>query len=318
MVVTKFGASPKIEDESRNFDAFVRPFVGGGRNTTIQEIRFTPLLGGIVYSLLGAANEQLDDFGSFYEHAQIKDIYQVLDNLFFDTCQSWYANRGNQQLCDLTSDYQHTFGPISRPLEDNLDDYILAHGERFILPSLNDEERAFTNPLPAMHRSFRRSTYLCTTHGDLNHHNMLIDKEHHTWLIDFQGTGKGHYLRDLAMLDSVVRFQLLPTREASLAECLHMEEALCSITRFPELEQVRDNFTTTNTKLHKAFLTVIHIRLIARQFIGSQSNNDMTEYFIALLHNALRTLTFTTLKLRQREYALLSASLLIDKIDNRK
>lgn len=315
VVVTKFGASHKIEEERRNFDAFVLPFVGGGRNTTVQEIRYTPLLGGVVYSLLGTASAMLEDFGSFYQHAPQDKIKEVLDNLFSNTCRSWYANLGHQRLCDLSDEYRRTFGPISHPIEETLENFIIRRGNRFILPSLNNDERDFTDPLPALNRTFMLPTYLCTTHGDLNQHNVLIDDRRYTWLIDFQGTGKGHYLRDFAMLDSVVRFQLLSSQHASLAERLHMEELLCSITRFSDLRRIRDTFTTSNKALEKAFLIVISIRLKAHNIMGSQNNDDMSEYFIALLHNALRTLSFASLKQREREHALLSASLLLDAIN---
>jgi hypothetical protein len=40
----------------------------------------------------------------------------------------------------------------------------------------------------------------------------------------------------------------------------------------------------------------------------------MSEYFIALLYNALRTLPFSSLQAGQREHALLSASLLVSKL----
>jgi DNA-binding NarL/FixJ family response regulator len=317
VVVTKFGATQKIEKENTNFNTYVLPFIGGGRNTMVQSVRYTPLLGGIIYSLLGTANERLEDFGTFYQKADSEAIQQVLDNLFFDTCKSWYANLGRQQLCDLTENYNQTFGEASRPLEETLDGLIVPHPkQRFSLRAL-DDERTFTDPLPAATRPFRRSTYISTTHGDLNQHNILIDDEHRAWLIDFCSTGQGHYLRDLAMLDSVVRFQLLTSRAASLEERLHMEEALCRITRFTQLAQAEATFQTANAALRKAYLTIIHIRRMVRH-LDRLSNDDMSEYFIALLHNALRTLTFSTLSPQQRQHALLCASLLLDNIDGHK
>ncbi len=60
-------------------------------------------------------------------------------------------------------------------------------------------------------------TYLCITHGDFNQRNLLVDSNDHVWMLDFQETGEGHILRDLAMLDSVIRFQLLSAKEAKLS-----------------------------------------------------------------------------------------------------
>src|SRR5205085_9399747 len=89
-------------------------------------------------------------------------------------------------------------------------------------------KRTFTNPLATVEQPLVYPTYLCITHGDFNQHNLLVDNTGHMWMIDFQQTGQSHILRDVAMLDSVVRFQLLTEEEATLKERLRMEEALCS------------------------------------------------------------------------------------------
>ena len=64
-VIVKFGAVDKIEEEHHNFKKFIQPFVGGGRNTTVLDLSRTAHLGGIIYSLLGVSNDQLEDLGSF-------------------------------------------------------------------------------------------------------------------------------------------------------------------------------------------------------------------------------------------------------------
>src|SRR5258705_2638997 len=44
-VVVKFGAARKIRQEYQNFKQYVQPFVGGGRSTTVHDVRYTPQLG---------------------------------------------------------------------------------------------------------------------------------------------------------------------------------------------------------------------------------------------------------------------------------
>ena len=85
------------------------------------------------------------------------------------------------------------------------------------------------------------------------------------WLIDFQGTGQGHILRDVARLDSEVRFRLLAAEEATLEERLKMEDALCSIDRFSQVEQLATLLPTENKVLAKAYATVVYLRTIARR-----------------------------------------------------
>lgn len=313
-VIVKFGDFRQIEEEHSNFKHYIQPFIGGGRNTTVLGKSRTPHLGGIIYSLLGTDAERLEDFGSFYHHAEISQINAVLDHLFLDTCAAWYANPGQLKPYDLTSHYQTMFGFTY----ENLDHAILELqktvkvGPKLLFKSLSCEH-PFTNPLQRIDGShFICPTYTCITHGDFNQHNILIDVTNHTWLIDFQSAGPGHILRDIAQLDSEVRFLLLSPDEATLDERLAMEELLCSVERFSQLPQLVGKFVTTNPALAKACATVLHLRLLASKVVAQNPGDDFSEYAIALYYNAMNTLRFYGLPSRQREHALLCASLLVD------
>ncbi len=315
-MVVKFGNFRKIEEEYHNFKKYVQPFIGGGRSTAVLDLRRTPHLGGIMYSLLGATNDELEDFGSFYCHANVSQIREALDRLFLDTCSAWYANPGQLHPHDLTADYKQLLGFTPEKLEQALSEHLksVQGKHKLYFKSLNSE-RAFTNPLLAMSgQSLVRPTYICTTHGDFNQHNLLIDKTGHTWLIDFQRTGQGHILRDIAKLDSEVLFQLLASEESTLEECLHMEEVLCSIKHFSQLEQLAANLPTENQALAKAYSTVVHLRILARKLVAQNPSDDISEYYIALFYNAVNTLRFYSLPPRQREHGLLCASLLADRL----
>ena len=315
-VVVKFGDASKIEKEYRNFELYVQPFIGGRRNTNVLDLRRTAHLGGIIYSLLGTNIDQLVDFGDFYHQANVSQITDALDRLFRDTCGVWYGNPGHVQPLDLTKEYQRLFGYTPERLEQILVEQLkTVQGKKKLhFRNLNDR-RAFTNPLVVTAGlSLVRPTYVCTTHGDFNQHNLLVDGSGHVWLIDFQSTGQSHILRDVAMLDSVVRFQLLAAEEATLEERLRMEETLCSIDRFSQLEQLATNFSTENQALAMAYATVVHLRKSARRLVEQNPSNDISEYYIALLYNAMNTIRFTSLSSGQREHAVLSASLLADRL----
>jgi hypothetical protein len=134
-------------------------------------------------------------------------------------------------------------------------------------------------------------------------------------MIDFQGTGQGHILRDLVGLDAVIRLQLLSSVEATLEECLEMEQALCRISRFSQVEQLAGMFHTSNPALAKAYAIVMHLRTLARLHLVRQNpSDDFNEYYAALLYTTLNTMRFKTLEQQQREHALLSACLLVDKL----
>ncbi len=133
-------------------------------------------------------------------------------------------------------------------------------------------------------------------------------------MIDFQNTGHGHILRDFVALDDALRLQMLTTSDATLEERLDMDQALCCIDHFSEVDQLDGGFQTDNPHLAKTYDIVVHLRKLARQVIRHNSSDDFHEYYAALLLNSLNTLRFTSLEQEQRIHALLSASLLAEKL----
>ncbi len=314
-LVVKFGDFHKIQEEFTNFTQYVQPFVGGGRNTTALQLRRTPQLGGILYTLLGAGSHHLEDFGAYYQHSSIQEINTMLDHLFLDTCSAWYANAGQLEPYNLTEDYQQMFGFTGKNLERallELQKYVQV-GHVLFFKALKSE-RSFVNPLPALEGPpLIRSTYTSITHGDFNQHNLFVDTDGHSWLIDFQSTGLGHILRDVAQLDSVIRFVLLAPEEATLEERLLMEETLYSPEYFSQVTYLEHALHTENQALAKAYAVVVHLRMLARQLVAQNPADDISEYSIALFYNALNLLRFYGIPSAQRTHALLSASLLSDR-----
>lgn len=314
--VVKFGDVRWVEEEHENFKKYVQPFLGEGRNTTVIDVRYTPHLGGIIYSFLGASQDKLTDFGEFYRQANISQISKVLNRLFSNTCRNWYANPRGLIPVNLTNDYQSSLSYSLDKLEQIRHDQLKAiQGEQKLYFNALKNERTFTNPiLAAADHKFVYSTYICITHGDFNPHNLLIDKTGQAWLIDFQVTGESHILRDITMLDAAIRFQLLTAQEATLDECLKMEEVLCGVKQFSEIERLPSKLVTQNSALGKIYSTILHLYKISRKLVSQNPNDDMSEYYVALLYNALNTASFATLSAGQREHAMLCASLLVDRL----
>ncbi len=315
-VVVKFGELEKIEREYQNFKQHVLPYIGGGRSYGVNELRRTPRLGGVVYSLLGTASDHLDSFGSFYQTADIAQICNVLDNLVHETCGVWYASPGNLLLLDLSTDYQQHLGCTRENLESALSQGLKSvQGKQRLFFEGLTRPNGFTNPiLLATERHFSKSTYKCLTHGDLNGNNVLVDVTGHAWLIDFESTGRGHILRDLAELDTIVRFHLLSADDASLEERLKMEEALCKPKRFSQMNQLPTSFKTENRALAKAFETAAHLRILTQKLVAQNTSDDSSEYYVALLYYSLNAIRFYSWSSVQRQHALLSASLLADQL----
>lgn len=312
-VVVKFGDVKKIEEEHENFKNYVQRFLGSGRNTTAIDVHYMPILGGIIYTFLGTSQDRLRNFGEFYLKKKLPQITKVLNRLFEGTCGSWYASRQVLQLVNLTDEYQHLLGHSVETLE-HLPG--VSGTQKLSFDALKNGQ-AFTNPIWAsksMDRPFVYPTYLCTTHGDFNPNNLLVDNEGNVWLIDFQKTGPSHILRDITMLDATIRFQLITAEDATLEECLRMEEALCRIEHFSEIKRLPSRLATTNPALAKAYGAILSLYKKASKLVLQNPNDDMNEYYCALFYHALNTTRFATLSEGQREHALLCASLLADRL----
>ena len=316
-VVIKLGSVKKIEEEYRYFKEYVETFIDRGRNISVLNVARTPLLGGIMYSLARGNNDQWEDFGKFFLNADIRQIEEILHEIFFHTCRTWYANSGSLQTHNLTKDYQQLFGFTFEDLGFLVSNHLKSvQAKNFLyFSSLTTQRRLFTNPLKVCAtRSFIFSTYVCITHGNLNQHNILVENNKQVWLVDFQHTSPGHILRDVSQLDTTIRFHLLRAEDATLDERLAMEEALCSVDRFSQVEQLVDTFSTENKVILKVYNTVVCLRRLARMLIMSNPADDMSEYYVALLYNSLHTLGISALSVVQREHALLCASILAERL----
>ena len=315
--IVKFGDYKKIAQEYHNFEQYVQSYLGGTYTTTIIRLRRTPRLGGIVYSFLGAENDQLESFGSFYRRETTTRIKAIVDYLFQEACEIWYANKRLRHW-DLQADYQKTLNlPSTRQaLEEEIKARLTSvqWGDTLYFRVL-DETRPFRNPLQVMPEKEKfYQTYVCITHGDMNENNILIDQTDRTWLIDFQNTRQAHILRDVVKLDTVVRIELLTPENATLAERLAMEESLTKIIDFSESTQGTADFSTTNPALAKAHAVSNHLRALAQDLIGRSRTANFDEYYLAAYYQALKTASYESLSLLQREHALLSASLLADQL----
>lgn len=314
--VVKFGDIATIRQEIQNFHSYVRPFLGGGRSTSLEGTQRTPLLQGISYSLLGAVGDEFEGFDSFYRRASLGQVRGVLDNLFSNTCAAWYASAEGPHPHDLSAEYLHLLGMSLEGLDEALQKRLKAvQGKDDLHFDGLTVRRTFRNPIRAVaERHFVHSVYVCTAHGDLNASNILVDRAGSTWLIDFLRTGRGHALRDFAQLDVTARILLLEPDDATLDERLEMEQTLLEAERFSDVDSLDGLLRTANPALAKSFATAVHLRRLAAAQARRNPRAAMSEYYTASLYYALNTIRFWHLPALQREHALLAAALLAERL----
>jgi hypothetical protein len=334
--VVKFGLRENIAKELKNYNLYVRPFVGN-RATQLIDIGDEPVqtlnLGGLKFSFAGMTRDNPRDFNTFYRdpatsEAQIK---QSLDYLFNETCANWYAAKRDWPdpspdalaavyEAQLSMDWPKRVATLDQLLNGEFfhDVALEAYEPDSIKAQLGDKSFIFPHPLRFVQKfrdTFPIPRFQCRTHGDLNGRNMFIDEDSRVWLIDFFKTRWGVVLRDFGELETVIKFQLLETHD--LMTLYEFEKALLgpgslddSIDLTLPLQQMKD--------IHKAWITITQLRTLARQKAESA---DIKGYYVGLLFYALKLLswegTFSIDRdrspIRQR-HVLLSAAMVAHRL----
>ncbi len=313
-MVVKLATRDKIEVEAVNYEQYVDGFIAGFRHTKIHHQVETHLLGGIVYTLVGAPIEECVDLGTFYAEHSASETVGVLRELFTEICQRWYdsRNRRPRRTRDLIELYAKPLKLSADRLEAamaeaGLFDWTGARKVRHKIPGLKGR---FVNPVEWLgrHPSLPTQTSLCSTHGDMHSRNLLVDRNRQAWLIDFYRTGPGHLYRDLIELESDVKFTLLDVTD--LPSLLRFESALLSADHFNDAPTIP---SFQEPELTKAFRVVQGMRHIAGQL--ADPGADMLDYYQGLLLQTLAVIRLRHVTLEKKRHAYLAASLLVERLE---
>ncbi|HAW50176.1 TPA: hypothetical protein DCX16_04435 [bacterium] len=306
--IVKFGPRKDIERESQNYKNHVKPFVQL-RPTEAEEPAYTKNLGGMIYTLVGSRNpETICDFREYYSNKEAEDLRITLKELFEETCERWYQNRGNKVDMELGELYKEQIGLTQKKLEKALKDTFQNYMGKTLInfPGL---EKDFINPVIWLKdKVFHFSTYRCRTHGDLNGKNILVDEDGHPWLIDFFRTGYGHILRDFVELEVDIKFNYLET--SNIKALYEFEKSLISPKKFDEPYYFENK--NNISELEKVFAVIKSLRNLAHDVV--KPSNDLLEYYIGLLYHTINIIRYDKAKDVKR-HALLSASLICERLE---
>jgi len=292
----------------------VKRYIQNNATQVIQKAR-SGEYGGILYTFVGIGGPQSRIFSleEYYRAHPTDEVLAIFDILFRKVLRSWY---GQPRLRDLPL-YQ-VYGDIFR-YEDvchwaKLRYGITAADEVIDLPyGLGTS----ANPLYFMEhtlperRSRTWSVYEGSVHGDLNMRNVLMDDERNLWLIDFAMTGHSHILRDIAKLESVLIFEMLPIgTEERLRDLVALERVLLSPKRLGEIPELPEG--VTDPDIEKAFRVVQQLRWYADTI--TLLDEDIHQYFLALLYYTLCVPAFVSVNEFMREFAWISSSFLCESL----
>lgn len=125
--------------------------------------------------------------------------------------------------------------------------------------------------------------------------NIIVDDDAHAYVIDYERTGPGFYLRDFVELEKDVRLRLLRLEDDDIMLALHLD-LLLTKQRYPDKlpiwkEPAFGSSIISEEKLlevRKAFAVICSIRKEAAQVAGLA---NMKEYYWALLMETLISAT---------------------------
>ncbi|MGB9724196.1 MAG: winged helix-turn-helix domain-containing protein [Chloroflexia bacterium] len=150
-------------------------------------------------------------------------------------------------------------------------------------------------------------------HGRPDASRILVDPQGRTWLLDLSRAGNGPLLRDFAVLENSIKFDLVEA--ASPPEWLELEQRLLGAKSLGEPISAED----LPPSLQKAARAIGRIRYQATQTSGDTSNL----YLLGLLYEALERIARYEPRVRHtpREiapyvHALLSAALIGDALSS--
>jgi len=341
-MVIKFGPRQNVMIECANYERWVEPFAAVRSTQLRGEPVRTPRLGGIKYSFVGERAGKLVHFNDYYlrDDVPIESIEETLRYLFEECCELWYKSKREpdehekipldvwyreqlpfyerhvEELQDVVEGLVNGEHPLARHfrrqgparLEVRLGDETISLPDpvHFALEAKSSERGEDFFPVPSL---------VAITHGDLNGTNILVDREGKAWLIDFFKTGWGPALRDLAELESVVKFELLQTED--LLARYALERASLRPRSLRHLIQVESPFRLA--ELDRAAAVIQQLRALACDVADSE---DPREYYVGFLFYALKEMAGFTPRAGEEEHAsvsqyhaLLSAAMLCEVLE---
>lgn len=318
-VVLKIGRREKIETEYRHYRKYVKNHLPANTAADAQ-VDYSGYLGGIQYRFAEDSHKTIPEFDVFFAKETAERVSEALRSLFTDTCRYWYATP-DPEFKNLITVY---FDAL------NLSEDKLVTRIGFFLPEfdpnaprlrLPDQSAPLINPLDWLRNHRDDCTvkvYQSISHGDLTGRNIFVNEQGHCWLIDFFRTYRSHLLRDHAILETDIKYRLLPElfrlkgrdEAYSRDEYERMERALSR-------EQVSDGDEIL-PEVAKATAAVLTIRGLAEELMGRLHRNEDNIRRQILLSRLITTLNVTRLRHiepRHKLWALTTAAHICEELD---
>lgn len=329
--IVKLDDSARSERENKNLET-ARQMLGTIVPSVLKRTRLRGQDAVILeYATADNKNYAVMQFADYFQTRNSNEVAKLLEKVFVHALAPFYLNPKIAQK-DAKSLY---FLPR------------LHHGEYDILSNLARKSRYFrSNNIhipgtdqelqdageylkPALDKTSSKDTKyekffvskrkvgLSMAHGDLNPRNLLIDGIGNIHIIDFSELKQeGSRFLDFARLESEIKFKLAAITHENFERVIALEIMMIDVDNLTELELI--SRLPLDNEIEKVALSVFTLRKIAYS-MGAEKvafQDFATEYLLGLLTQTLRIALFQDyISDVQQEYAILSAGLIINKLE---
>ena len=301
--VLKLASAEATRAEGKNYEAYIQNWMPGLHATRLEQSATFWDLGGTIYSFMGANGRVLPTFAQHY--AAKDDIERIVQPLQRFFTQIWQPHYANAAPCNesLFSTYDKHFRLSSRwqRIEEEL---LLGLRHKLGMPLVNPVAWVQRNEGASWFPTVRHAV----THGDLHGDNLFIEGEQ-AWIIDFERTGLSHALRDFAELEVDIYTRL--------ADSFLEWDTLYELTTILVAAPQPDSFLqpTLMLSMHPEATKALAVIQAVRQLAATVAPyEDQREYLWALRLDALYVASVRSIDRRQRQRAILFASMISERL----
>lgn len=323
----KIGRIDKIRTEIDHYNAHVDSLLPANA-VGVFDTRCTRHLGAICYEF--GQNEDgsdLKEFDVLYNTADAEIICNSLERLFKRNLYKWYHTR-TPQPNNIMELYYDALNLSRERMIQAIQDVVLHYEPQHKTVYIDLIGGHVQNPLYWLDQNSNGEleAYInyCITHGDLTGRNIMVDlkrvyyhdadsgqRESYNkfWLIDFYRTHKSHALRDFVILETDIKYRLMP--ESSIEMFQLLEEILLGRKKSAHAEDLPP-------EMRKACHVLQTLYRIAQEIQGPNQQENRHEYLLSQLMATLNVVRLRHIDPKRKKMALISAAMLCDEIDKIK
>ncbi len=265
--------------------------------------------GAIKYRYASMSGDHSTTFQKKYLGGLSQDrVNRILDSVFGNQLMRLYE-AAELESCDLLEHYG--FSPKwAKSVRQQIETLEPNTPSKAAETVLNFYENTLANKLQ-LPPDYTRMSYV---HGDLNGANIILDENENIWLIDFFHTRRAHALMDLIKFENDLLYILTPVKtDDDLELSCRLSDRLLYVNDLGAQNLITEDFGTDN--LNRCWQTLRHLRSFYSTIIDK--DRDPFQLWCGQLRYAIHNLSFEESDQRQKLWALYTAALCIDRIEDR-